>query len=165
VPHRTLFLTSWIWYDKPVMFLLHHNNHFPIFSLLPQHLSNLVRVSSKSVMPKTKQGVRRLFHLLSTPTSLYLVHSLWSPILHEVQNHWICLKIPCMYLFPSDAEWFQIISRSEKTVRACRRCRSTSCPGNSDVSNCKMECKVACKNCGRFTGCRGVDNGRKCSGT
>jgi hypothetical protein len=50
--------------------------------------------------------------------------------------------------------------RKRATVRACRRCRETTCPGNNDITKCLTVCMVPCKKCGHTEGCRGVDNGR-----
>lgn len=55
--------------------------------------------------------------------------------------------------------------RKRSAVRTCRRCHKAECAGNSDISKCPMVCTVACIKCGRFTGCRGVDGGRKCTFT
>lgn len=54
-------------------------------------------------------------------------------------------------------------NRIRKTVRKCRRCHRESCPGGSDIRRCPAPCFVPCKVCGRYDGCTGVDNGKKCS--
>lgn len=53
--------------------------------------------------------------------------------------------------------------RIRKTVRKCRRCHREECPGGSDIRRCPFPCKVPCKQCGRFSDCTGVNNGKKCS--
>ncbi|KAF8233296.1 hypothetical protein L208DRAFT_1458637 [Tricholoma matsutake] len=53
--------------------------------------------------------------------------------------------------------------RKRKAIRTCRRCREESCAGNNDIRKCRKECTVACKKCGQFSGCRGVDNGKDCT--
>jgi hypothetical protein len=53
--------------------------------------------------------------------------------------------------------------RKRTTVRSCRRCQKTTCPGNSDILKCPEPCAVPCKTCLRTEGCRGVDKGRKCT--
>ena len=53
--------------------------------------------------------------------------------------------------------------RKRQAIRTCRRCGKTTCPGNSDILKCPLPCKVPCQLCGRTEGCRGVDNGRKCT--
>jgi hypothetical protein len=53
--------------------------------------------------------------------------------------------------------------RKRFSIRTCRRCHQSQCPGNSDILNCPIECTVPCIKCGRTTGCRGVDKGKKCT--
>ena len=53
--------------------------------------------------------------------------------------------------------------RRRQAIRTCRRCSRATCPGNSDILKCPLPCEVPCKICGHTVGCRGVDNGRKCS--
>jgi hypothetical protein len=53
--------------------------------------------------------------------------------------------------------------RRRQAIRTCRRCREATCPGNSDILQCRWPCKVPCKTCGLTEGCRGVDGGRTCT--
>lgn len=53
--------------------------------------------------------------------------------------------------------------RRRQAIRSCRRCGRAMCPGNSDILKCPFPCEVPCKTCGHTAGCRGVDNGRKCT--
>jgi hypothetical protein len=53
--------------------------------------------------------------------------------------------------------------RKRTTIRSCRRCQKTFCPGNSDILKCPEPCTVPCKTCLLTEGCRGVDKGRKCT--
>lgn len=53
--------------------------------------------------------------------------------------------------------------RKHKTVRSCRRCRKPECSGNNDILKCTVPCTIPCKNCLRTEGCRGVDNGKRCT--
>lgn len=53
--------------------------------------------------------------------------------------------------------------RKRQAIRTCRRCRESTCPGNSNILDCRWPCKVPCKSCGRTEGCRGVDRGRNCT--
>ncbi|KAJ7814567.1 hypothetical protein B0H13DRAFT_1924776 [Mycena leptocephala] len=45
-------------------------------------------------------------------------------------------------------------ARQRINIRKCRRCKQQSCPGNSEVLNCKIVCTVPY--------CRGVDKGKRC---
>ena len=53
--------------------------------------------------------------------------------------------------------------RKRQAIRTCRRCGEATCPGNNDILKCLLPCKVPCQLCGHTEGCRGVDNGRKCT--
>jgi hypothetical protein len=53
--------------------------------------------------------------------------------------------------------------RKRTTLRTCRRCQRSECPGNSDILNCPFPSTVPCKTCKRLTNCRGVDKGKKCT--
>lgn len=53
--------------------------------------------------------------------------------------------------------------RVRKTVRKCRRCHRTTCPGGNDIRRCPYPCTVPCKMCGQLQNCTGVDNGKMCS--
>ena len=158
---------------------------FPIFSLLPQHLSNLVRVSSKLMMPQDQARCQNSYPTFSQHQPLYISSAAYKA--------WFCTKfkitggyvrkylVRTFFLFnpicklivsdhskeipdPSSDADSRVVpddQRKRITVRACQWCRSINCPGNSDISSCKIECKVACKNCGRFTGCRGRERRRQ----
>jgi hypothetical protein len=53
--------------------------------------------------------------------------------------------------------------RKRTTLRTCRRCQRSECPGNSNILNCPFPSTVPCKTCKRLTNCRGVDKGKKCT--
>ena len=53
--------------------------------------------------------------------------------------------------------------RKRATIRSCRRCKASDCPGSQDITKCKVPCKTPCKTCGQFEGCKGVDGGRNCT--
>ncbi len=51
----------------------------------------------------------------------------------------------------------------QRNVRQCRRCKNTTCPGNSGVAKCSLPC-VACQECGGMDDVcpSGTDKGRIC---
>jgi hypothetical protein len=51
----------------------------------------------------------------------------------------------------------------KRSIRKCRRCARSDCPGNSDILKCPKPCTLSCKTCHRTMDCRGVDGGKKCT--
>ncbi|KAF5325696.1 hypothetical protein D9611_000435 [Ephemerocybe angulata] len=53
--------------------------------------------------------------------------------------------------------------RKRSKLKSCRRCHTPECPGNNNIDRCPVPCTVPCKTCLRTSGCKGVDNGRRCT--
>jgi hypothetical protein len=86
------------------------------------------------------------------PSHVMLNIYLWE-VSRKVQS---AHDIKCRRVIPED-------ERKCTLMHTCQRCNQTSCPGNSNILNCKEPCTVPCKACKQLSGCRGVDGGRICT--
>ena len=60
----------------------------------------------------------------------------------------------------------RVVPKAEQKHHAictCCQCHEETCPGNSNILNCKVPCTVPCKTCKQVSGCHGVDGGKKCT--